>query len=551
MHLLALLLLGVLVPIVSFAPGFLIVRHVRRWNPLELLAASIAASIVLIYLAAFAIYVSGAPWATAWGGTALCVLALVIARRDARRLFAVPQVRRVAAQFGGLFAWNLLMLLIVRQYAGGWWGPDWYEHYERTTFFIGRGPLEYEFLDRYLLPARPPLMNLFSAFFLAQAGTQFANFQLVFAFFNLLPFVPLALLARLLGRGGSQRSGILALILAASPMFLHNAQFAWTKAGVGFFVALALWFYVVGWRRQDPRRMAVAFVSLTAATLVHYSGAPYLLAVGLHYVLWLLWRRRRPVFELTVSVLSSVALLGTWVGFSVSTYGLAQTLATNTAVSDASRLTFAGNLAKIAVNILDTFVPHLARGLWVERDDVMFRQVVDNAFCLYQVNLPFMLGVGGLVAVAYLVLRVSVRPRPEERRAERWFWLMFTTLAIVVGIAAHGEADQWGLAHIGLQPLVQIALAWLAAQVPALPRPLRYLLMAGVALDLALGVVARVHLESLLAGWAVDYNLEVKETASLVFLGDWLPGLTWPLQILLALGCLGLVARLGRQLRAI
>jgi 4-amino-4-deoxy-L-arabinose transferase-like glycosyltransferase len=551
MDLLAILLLGLLVPVVSFAPGFLIVRHARRWNPLEKLAASLAASIVLVYLAAFAIYVSGAPWSTAWAGTGLSLLALVIARRDARRLFAVRQVRRVVAQFAGLFAWNLLMLLIVRQYAGGWWGPDWYEHYERTTFFIGRGPLEYEFLDRYLLPARPPLMNLFSAFFLAQAGTQFGNFQLVFAFFNLLPFVPLALLARLLGRGGSRRSGLLALLLAANPMFLHNAQFAWTKAGVGFFVALALWFYVVGWRREDPRRMALAFVSLAAATLVHYSGAPYLLAVGLHYVLWLLWRRRRLVFELATAVASSAMLLGTWVGFSAATYGLERTLAANTAVSDASRLTFAGNLAKIVVNIVDTFVPHLARGLWVMRDPVLFRQIVDNAFCLYQVNLPFMLGVGGVVAVAYLIVRVALRPHPDERRAERLFWLMFSSLTIVLGIAAHGEADQWGLAHIGLQPVVQVALAWLVARVPLLPRPLRYVLVAGIAVDLAFGVVARVHLESRLVGWAVDYNLEVKETAALVFLGDWMPGLTWPLQVLLALGCIGLVARLGQQVRAV
>ena len=128
---------------------------------------------------------------------------------------------------------------------------------------------------------------------------------------------------------------------------------------------------------------------------------------------------------------------------------------------------------------------------------------------------------------------------------------MFTTVAIVVGVAAHGEADQWGLGHIGLQPLVQVALAWLAARLPALPRPLRYLLLAGIAVDLALGVVARVHLESLLTGWAVDYNLEVKERAALVFLGDWMPGLAWPLRGVLALGCIGLVARLGQRLRAL
>ncbi len=131
-------LLLVLMPIVSFAPGFVLVRRMRRWSPLERFAASIAASIVLVYLVAFLIYHTLVPWRLAWIYTGVAAAALAIAWQDVRRLFGVPQVRRVALLFGALFAWNLLMLAIVRHYVGAFWGPDWFEHYERSLHFVER-----------------------------------------------------------------------------------------------------------------------------------------------------------------------------------------------------------------------------------------------------------------------------------------------------------------------------------------------------------------------------------------------------------------------------
>lgn len=551
MSVFSVLLLAAVVPLASFAPGFFLVRRLRGWGPLEKLVTSLAASILLIYLVAFAIFYTGMPWAAAWGYTGLSALALAASRSDVRRLFAMPLVRRVTRLFVLLFLWNLLMLLVLRHYGGGLWGADWYEHFERAMFFVGRWPRDYEFINAYLLPARPPLMNLFSAFFLAQAGTQFPNFQLTFTFLNLLPFLSLVLLLSVLARGGSRRAGLLAVLLACNPMFLHNAQFTWTKSATGFFVALALWFYIVAWRRQDPLRMSLAFVSLAAATLVHYSGAPYAIAIGLHYVLWPFWRRRHQWKELVVSTVSSGALLATWVAYSVSIYGLRDTLTTNTAVTDSARMTYGENLLKIAANIVDTFIPHLARGQWLQRDDKWFRQVVDNAFHLYQVNLPLMFGVGGCLTVLFLIVRTATLPREAVRGSERTFWLVFTTVAGLLGIAAHGGRDVYGLGHIGLQPLVHVGLAWIAASMPRIPRGLRAMLVAGIALDLVFGVAIRVGLESTIVGWAVDYNFELKQKAGVTYLGDWMPAFSLPLQLVMWLVAAALLARIRLEIRRV
>ena len=88
---LRLLLLAALIPLVSFAPGFFFVRRMRRWDPLEKLAASLALSIVLLYLLTFTIYNTGLPWTLGWAVSAASALCLWWCWRDAQRLFAAPQ----------------------------------------------------------------------------------------------------------------------------------------------------------------------------------------------------------------------------------------------------------------------------------------------------------------------------------------------------------------------------------------------------------------------------------------------------------------------------
>src|SRR5580698_2912075 len=51
-------LLLLLLSVCSFAPGFFFVRKLR-WNPLEKLCGSIGLSLILLYLASWAIYCAG------------------------------------------------------------------------------------------------------------------------------------------------------------------------------------------------------------------------------------------------------------------------------------------------------------------------------------------------------------------------------------------------------------------------------------------------------------------------------------------------------------
>jgi len=47
-------------------------------------------------------------------------------------------------------------------------------------------------------------------------------------------------------------------------------------------------FYVAGWREGEPRKTLFAFVCGAAAILTHYSAAPYVLFLALHYLFFVL-----------------------------------------------------------------------------------------------------------------------------------------------------------------------------------------------------------------------------------------------------------------------
>ncbi|MBA4423905.1 MAG: hypothetical protein C0390_12545, partial [Syntrophus sp. (in: bacteria)] len=391
------LLVVVLIPLCSFAPGYALVRRLQRFDPIEKLVASVGFSLILLYLFGQAIFVSGVSWHWAWAGTALSAAVFAFYFKEIRRLFAVPSVKLASLCFGGLFLWNLLMLGIIRNSTGGGWGGDWYEHFDRAVWFIDHGPLNHLFTGIYLLPARPPLMNMIASFFLAQVGKEYASFQVLFSFMNLLPFLACALLARLFVRQATKWIVLVALVFAFNPLFLQNAQYTWTKGATSFYVLAALWFYIQSWRRQDVVRMGVAFFSLSAGLLIHYSAGPYILVFVGHYLCYVFWTRHSKVKELLVSAVPSAALLATWFAYSLHAYGVYKTVATNSAVTDSLKMNLAQNLEKMALNIADTLKPYVFyQDRWFNRTDSNLLQFIDNSFLLYQSNLMFAMGVSGV-----------------------------------------------------------------------------------------------------------------------------------------------------------
>ena len=536
-------------------------------DPAEKLCASVLLSLLGVYLAAFAIYVFRLPLA-AFGVLPLLAAAGLLARL--RPLSAVLRDSDARGLLIGLLlvtGWCLSWLLLVVSYSGGGWAGDWFEHWERLRFFIERWPYQAKFLGFNALPARPPLANLVTGALLAVPGVSFAGYQLVTTLLNCLVVLPAGLLARrFLPRtgGGGAAIAVLTVLLMLNPSFVENATFAWTKLIAAFFILAGLYFFL---RANDPGAPASAgplcAAGLAAGLLAHYSAGPYVVLLagawlGLNHARW-----RDPAWWRQTGRLGLIGglILATWFGWSLAVYGAHTTLFSNStvAVPEARQ----GNqLLKIALNLRDTLVPHFLRTL----DPALITQgspwgyARDWFFQLYQVNLLFLVG-----SVAWLTL--AVRLFRDGRAADarpRGFWLWFAGGAILLGIAVHGARDHWGLAHICLQAVLVLGLAYLAARWRVLGRGWQLAVAAGAAVDFCLGMALQFYAQSrtpdlafILAGapaglpsrynWSADMNLAGKLLHGLAFFGDVVAVPAWFVPVLLA-GLLGLALRRLRAL---
>ena len=496
----SILLLPVLLALCGFAPGFYLLRRLR-WRPMEKLCGSVGLSLALIYLASWIIFCLGPsdgrihplPYAAV---TLACAILAVAARKDAARLWHAPAVRRAVYGYAFLFAWTLAMLAGIRTYSGASWTSDWLEHFQRSLYFLYRFPASTGIMGHYALPARPPMMNVVAAFFLAQTGDRFENLQVIFAFLNLLPFLACCqLLPRLAGR---RRARVLPLVVlfALNPVVMEAATYTWTKAFAAFYILLAVHFYLAAWRRQDSPRMAAAFLALAAATLVHYSAGPYVVFFTLHYLLVVF--RRRPAKWREVAAIAALCglFLATWFGWSIHTFGAHQTFASHTSVTTSQQ--YAGhNLEKIAGNLADTIVPAALRDpglLDAFQQPNRLGKLRDDFFISYQTNLLLMIGLAGGLVAAWMYWRALRTPRTPA--PIRWFWAVMIPFCFVLGVASTGERDYFGLAHLTLLPIAFLGLTLVAGAMLS-RRLLAAVVLCGCALDFASGVWLQVQIEGM------------------------------------------------------
>lgn len=466
----------------------------------RLLVACLA-SLLLLWLAGWTIYLSGLPWAAAWGLPPAALGGLWWRRRELAGLFRDTEARECLLGLAGLGLWNLGWLALVQNYSGGGWTSDWFEHWQRALFFLNRGPADELFLGIYPLTARPPLANVLMAVWLELSRPEFYCYQLFSALSSTLVFLPAALLA-LRWRRHPSTVAILALLLMANPLFVQNSVFPWTKLPAAFFVLSALYFFLLRRDGDASLRTAAWFsLALAAGLLTHYSAAPYAIALGLA---WWCWRpagvARLNFMRVTVGAAGLGALLlVTWFGWAFATYGFAGTVATNTAVTTVAADASA-QLGRMLLNLRDTFVPHFLRS----PDPALIAQTSpwgyarDWFFQSYQLNLFLALG-----SVAWLAVLWEGRKLWRTAAAStRWFWAGFCGLVILLGIVTHGARDEWGLTHISLQALVLVGLAFLASRWHDLGRGWRRLLLGGLAVDLACGIVLHFAVQNhLLDRW--------------------------------------------------
>ncbi len=528
----------------SLGPGFLLLRKVEM-AAAERLTASVALSLLLIYLSCFLIFLLRLP--VAFYGSILLVSAgmLCFAGRDLVRFLADRETRRVLLGFGVVAVWALVLLSLIRNYSGDTWYGDWLEHYQRSLFFLDRPDPSIRFQGDYSLPGRPPFMNVICGYFMVIAGRQYPIYQLVSTLLSLLITLPAFLLFRRFSPKGRAGLWALAGFLMFNPMVAQNLTYSWTKLLAAFYVLAGIHFYLRGWLEEERRWTVAGFASLSCGLLSHYSAGPCTLFLAGHYLLCVFPGRRRKWAELSSIALVSFLILAGWFGYSVATFG-GGTVTSTTSYFEAASLTPWQNVAKILGNIRDTLVPSLVRGVEVQPfgRGLFWGPLRDAAFKLYQFDLLFALGSLGWV-VLIVALHRAWREGPPASSREKGFWFALPIVWVVVGVGVQGERYPLGLTHITLQPLAILGIVFLAARFGRLPAVARWMALAGLILDLLLGIAlhfwfqASTYAERAAArgGWgltakdllvgSVWANWKLKQEQNLVYLGDLLSQQAW------------------------
>ncbi len=476
--------------------------------PAEKLAAALAGSLIAIWGVGWLVYTTGLPWNLLWLLPVLAAWALVRGHVAFAAVVRDPVARGILAAQGLVALWCVGWLALVQNYSGGGWTSDWFEHWERAVFFLQRGAADNRFLDIYALTARPPFANVVTAAWLHLTAVDFPHYQLFSTLLGSLAFLPAAVLLTR-WRAEPAAVALLAVLFMVNPLFVQNAAFSWTKLPTALLVLTALHFFLRSREGGAAWTTALLFATcLAAALLAHYSAAPYAIALGLG---WLIWRpagwSAATYWRVTAgAAFAGLVLLATWFGWAIATYGIAGTLGTNTSVTTVAP-DAGGQLMRVLLNLRDTLVPHFLRS----PDPALIAQTSpwgyarDWFFQCYQLNLPLACGSVGWVVILRTVGRQWTGTAPAIRR----FWVIFFAVVLVLGVAAHGARDLWGLTHICLHALILLGLVLLAAGWRELGRGWRLAAIGGATLDLIAGIALHFAVQN----HALDRWLTPERTA--------------------------------------
>jgi hypothetical protein len=393
--------------------------------------------------------------------------------------------------------------------------------------------------------SRPPLYNLEGGLLVGPLDVQFWPFQLV------TPLLALSVAgaAVLWGRaiGGVRAAWVVAGLVGLSPFLLQNASYPWSKMVAAGLILVFLLMIRAAALARCPVRARQSFVLAAACAglsyLAHQTSIFYILPT----LLWLVWRRPRPLFRHPIGWTLSSWVLGGLAGFAafapwqvwvLVTYGLRALLDANPASFGADVTdTFADWLLKGGVAIVGTLVPlpalgALMRGSWPTVDQLL------------RVQLALLTGALG-VSGCWLLL-TNLTPRLSLRRPP---WLGLVTLCGFLGQAMlQPNWHDTGDAAESMTPIVVLGLAYVARAVLRQGPGARRLFFGLVLVELA------VYLGLWLwwgfgAAWTRDPNTVLASRYGLDHLrGLWRPAV--PLgALLLSVGLIGSAGVLWRSLR--
>ncbi|MCC6933040.1 MAG: glycosyltransferase family 39 protein [Deltaproteobacteria bacterium] len=488
------LLLLILFAVSLFVPGWIIIRRFR-WSNIEKIPTAIALSLLIIYLLAELIYLAHLPWSICYLITLVFCLFGYAIRTDLLAFWRNGAIRYLLASYGLLLTMTFSFLAITRHYSGGGWGGDFLEHFERVQYFFSNYPPEHKLIEVYYFPARPPLMNLITAFFLSQIEVSYQLFQVAFCALNTLVYFACIYLMSLFYRLKKGHYLLVAIFLSFNPAFQENSIYAWTKLFAAFFLLMMLSNYLRATEKNDLRRMLLAAVFGATALLAHYSAGPYLVFFALHYLcIW--FKRQNKIKEPLLVALAGGSLLASWFVWSVLVYGSKMTFAANSSMTEFKKQSFTDYWEIFSSNLYNTFIPHPfvklplnAEYLFVQISEYGYWR--DYFFMIYQTCFPWSLGIVSAFVGSFLFFKAL----KNISWSKRLFWISFIVFNVILGIAVIGTGGDFGAAQICLLPITLAGIALVAVRFLTLNKYFRYLLVVGLCFDLTAGVVLQFRMQ--------------------------------------------------------
>lgn len=481
----------------------------RHRRPAEAFALGLGGSLLAIFFVGLGIHIQSLP-RLLW-----LVLPTAIAgglwwrRSEVAAVARDAELRALGLAWIIFAAWSLGLLGLVVVYSGGGWAGDWVEHFERANFFLsGGGPNQKFYRGYYTLSARPPLANVVTSALMYLSGRTFADYQVFTTLLSTLILFPTWLLAaRWMPRAGASSPFVVCVLLMLNPMVAQNLTFAWTKLPAAFWILLGTYFLLGGFTAAgDAPARRIGFACLAAAMVTHYSAGPWILvALGAYVVHGRSRLRSRDFWKETAAhALTALLILGPWAFWISAREGVVSALTQNTSAQAAVGKSLLTQAEITALNIRDTLIPLPFRNVDTSLLNQSSRlgRLRDDFFNFYQLSLVSALGVGSVISIGLLF---AGSPRPPSRRDLPW--AVTVASVIVAGVAVHTQRDPRGLAHICLQPLVHIGLAWLAARLNDASRGVRLGWAFGAAIDLLLGIVLHYGLQALWFAPLQDLNV--------------------------------------------
>jgi hypothetical protein len=403
----------------------------------------------------------------------------------------------------GLSIWLALSLWILAFQANvlsygaqrTWYG-DWFEHYERSLFFLNQLPLDTTFLQgNFSLPARGPIFNATAGLLMSGFGKEFWVYQCISTVLNAFPVIVMGLLIRET-TGWSQNKALLcsAVFLGFAPFSVQQMTYTWTKFFAVGFILSGIYFYIQGCRQQRFHLVGFGFFAFSLGILAHYMVLiPMLFFLG-HFLLRSL--RNPKILKTQVMYLGVLIplIFFTWFGSLFMTFGVETTLKANTAIGKEYGNSHNNlNLTQGEIfsgNMLTSIFPYSWRRNWegLERGKPILKagwnygpkelsseDKIANEFTEYRLeqvnNQCSLLGNLGLAGIAGLIVALMVIFRGKSASVfegaqndlgpGRIFWVLFVFLGIPLNILPVPIFMGVGASYAHLQIYVFLAGIWI------------------------------------------------------------------------------------------